>query len=358
MPILDTMSPAPTTDLTAARSRPGRLLGDVLVGLGFCDRATVEQAVADARAAGCPMGQVLIEVAALTGDQLAIAVAERFGLQYVSLETLRPDVSAMHLVPAAALRRLDAVPIGYRDEILLVAMANPTNVLALDDLAMLTDRHVEPVVASREDLDVLLRRVNNLESDFDDDFEVEAGADEAIPDALETSADDAPTVKLVRSIIAHAIEAGASDVHFDPHDGELRVRYRIDGIMAAATTIPQRQAAKVISRVKILSELDISERRLPQDGRMSIALEGRRIDIRVSIVPLVAGESAVLRVLDPGTRPLCSASSAWATTTAPASSRRCAARTARSSRPVRRARASRPRCTRRWASSARLRRRS
>jgi len=304
VPILDTMPSAPMSEPMAARSRPGRLLGDVLVGLGFCNRDTVEQAVADARAAGCPMGQVLIEIAALTPDQLAIAVAERFDLQHVSLESLRPDVAALHLVPATALRRLDAVPIGYRDEILLVAMANPTNLLALDDLAMLTDMRVEPVVVSREDLDVLLRRVNNLESDFDDNFEVEADADEEIPDALETSADDAPTVKLVRSIIAHAIEAGASDVHFDPHDGELRVRYRIDGIMAAATTIPQRQAAKVISRIKILSELDISERRLPQDGRMSIALEGRRIDIRVTIVPLVAGESAVLRVLDPGTRPL------------------------------------------------------
>ncbi len=304
VPILDMMSPVPTSDPRAARSRPGRLLGDVLVGLGFCDREAVEQAVSAARAAGRPMGQVLIEIAALTPDQLAIAIAERFGLQHVSLESLRPDVAAMQLVSATAVRRLDAVPIGYRDDTLLVAMANPTNVLALDDLAMLTDLRVEPVVVSREDLDVLLQRVSSLEPDVDENLELEPPADVESPDALVTSADDAPTVRLVRSIIANAIDAGASDVHFDPHDGELRVRYRVDGIMAEAMAIPRRQAAKVISRVKILSDLDIAERRLPQDGRMSITLEGRRIDIRVAIVPLVGGESAVLRVLDPGTRPL------------------------------------------------------
>lgn len=115
----------------------------------------------------------------------------------------------MHLVAATALRRLDAVPVGYRDDTLLVAMANPTNVLALDDLAMLTDLRVEPVVVSREDLDVLLQRVNSLEADVDETLELDSAPDDAAPDALETSADDAPTVKLVRSIIAHAIEAGA-----------------------------------------------------------------------------------------------------------------------------------------------------
>ncbi|HVF79765.1 MAG TPA: GspE/PulE family protein [Solirubrobacteraceae bacterium] len=285
------------------RSRPGRLLGDVLVSLGFCDRETVERAVLESRMAGRPMGQLLLEWRALTADQLAIAIADRFGLQHVSLHSLSPDVSALNAIPAMALRRLDAVPIGFRDETLLVAMVNPSNVLALDDLAMLSDRRVEPVVVSREDLDMLLRRVNSLDSDMVENLESEPERDEVV-DILESAADDAPTVKLVRSIIAHAIEGGASDIHFDPHDGELRVRYRIDGIMAEATTIPPRQAAKVISRIKILSDLDISERRLPQDGRTSMNLDGRRIDIRVTVVPLVAGEAAVLRLLDPGTRPL------------------------------------------------------
>jgi len=299
------MMAAPHADPAATRSRPGRLLGDVLVGLGFCDRDAVEGAVQEAREQGRPMGQLLLQLGSLNPDQLAIAIAERFGLQHVSLDSLRPDVAAMHLVPAMALRRLDAVPIGFRDkETLLVAMANPTNVLALDDLAMMSDLRVEPVVVSRDDLDVLLLRINRLESDVEEnaDLDDDETGDEA--NALDPELDDVPVVKLVRSIISQGIEQGASDLHFDPRDGELRVRFRIDGLMAEAATIPHRQAAKVVSRIKILSNLDISERRLPQDGRTSLAIEGRRIDIRVTVVPLVSGESVVLRVLDPGAKPL------------------------------------------------------
>jgi len=291
-----------------ARSRPGRLLGDVIVGLGFCSRESVEEAVQEARAAGRQLGQILLDRQALTTDQLATAVADRFGLQYISLSTFEPDMSALHLVQANAVRRLDAVPVGFRDkETLLVAMANPTNVLALDDMAMLTDLRVEPVVVSREDLDALLSHLSRIEEDvLDEDEELEDGDEELDPEEsiLQAAADDSPTVKLVRSIIAQAIEQGASDVHFDPDEGDLLVRYRVDGIMADATRIPRRQAARVISRIKILSDLDISERRLPQDGRTSLTLSGRRVDIRVSIVPLVIGETAVLRVLDPGEGPL------------------------------------------------------
>ena len=305
LPIQGLMSSFALSDSSATRSRPGRLLGDALVGLGFCDRDTVERAVADARAAGRPMGQLLLESDAITPDQLAIAVAERFGFEHASLDTMSPDVAAMNIVPAPALRRLDAVPIGFREDKLLVAMVNPTNVIALDDLAMLSDLRVEPVVVSREDLDVLLQRVNSLGAGVDENLEEELPEPDEEPGVHDASADDAPTVKLVRSILSHAIEQGTSDIHFDPAaGGELRVRYRIDGIMAEATTIPRRQAAKVISRIKILSELDIAERRLPQDGRTSVTIDGRRIDIRVTVVPLVDGESAVLRVLDAGVEPM------------------------------------------------------
>ncbi|MGH2840181.1 MAG: GspE/PulE family protein [Solirubrobacteraceae bacterium] len=300
------MASLPHLHESASRSRTGRLLGDVIVGLGFCGREAVEDAVHVARASGRQLGQVLLDTGALNTDQLARAVAERFGLQYVSLAELDPDLAAMHLVPVNAVRRLNAVPIGFRDkETLLVAMANPTNVLALDDMAMLTDLRVEPVVVSPLDLDALLTHLNRIEDDvFEGEEEVAEEDDLESEDMLEAGADDSPTVKLVRSIVAQGIEQGASDVHFDPDDGDLLVRYRIDGLMSDAARIPRRQAARVISRIKILSDLDISERRLPQDGRTSLTLAGRRVDIRVTIVPLVAGESAVLRVLDPGEKPL------------------------------------------------------
>jgi len=278
----------------------GRLLGDVIVGLGYCGRDVVEEAVHAARDGGRQLGQVLLDAGKLTSDELAMCVAERFGLEYMSLREFEPDAAALYLVPPAAVRRLDAVPVGFRDGSLLVAMANPSNVLALDDMTMLTDLRVEPIVVSREDLDALLTRLTRL-----DDEVVEDDEEEEEPDAvLREGADDSPTVKLVRSILAQAIEHGASDVHFNPDDGDLMVRYRIDGMMSDATRIPRKQAARVISRIKILSDLDISERRLPQDGRTSLTVGGRRIDIRVTIVPLVAGESAVLRVLDPGDGPM------------------------------------------------------
>ena len=286
----------------AQRPRPGRLLGDVVVELGFCNSDVVESAVHEARAARRQLGQVLLDRGELTSDELTIAIAERFGLQYVSLREFEPDMTALSLVPVTAVRRMEAVPVGFRDKhTLLVAMANPSNVLALDDMAMLTDLRVEPVVVSREDLDALLVRLNRIDEDIVEGDEEEEPEDDAV---LRESADDSPTVKLVRSIIAQAIEQGASDVHFNPDEGDLLVRYRIDGMMADAIRVPRKQAARVISRIKILSDLDISERRLPQDGRTSLTLGGRRIDIRVTIVPLVAGEAAVLRVLDPGDGPM------------------------------------------------------
>jgi type IV pilus assembly protein PilB len=290
---------------TAERLRPGRLLGDVIVELGFCDRESVEQAVRDARESGRPMGQLLLEQHKLRSHQLGIAIAERFGLKFVDLASVEPDLAALNMLPDDTMYRLDAVPIGsLADGTLIVATVDPRNLRATDDIATLTNRHVVPVVVTREDLDALLARSGRL-GDLIEHVEVEPEEELAAREAaIEQAADDGPTVKLVRSVIAQAVAQGASDIHFDPDDGDLLVRYRIDGVMRDITRVHGGQAARVISRIKILSELDISERRVSQDGRVSLILNGRRIDIRVVTVPLVSGESAVLRVLDPGDTPL------------------------------------------------------
>jgi len=286
------------------RVRPGRLLGDVIVELGFCDRETVELAVREARASGRPMGQLLLDQHKLRTHQLGIAIAERFGLKFVDLKVVEPDLAALSVIPEAAMRRLDAVPIGVRDDgTLVVAMEDPRNLLATDDIAMLTNRNVVPVVVTRDDLDALLRRVSGLDALIEDEPEEDEAETEAALEA-QLEADDGPTIRLVRSIIAQAIAQGASDIHFDPDEGDLLVRFRIDGIMRDITRIPRSQSPRVISRIKILSDLDISEKRASQDGRTSITVDGRKIDVRVAIVPLVSGESAVLRVLDAGERPL------------------------------------------------------
>jgi type IV pilus assembly protein PilB len=290
----------------AVRPRPGRLLGDVLVSLGYCDRETIEAVVVEAREIGRPMGQVLLQQGLIDSDQLAIAVADRFGLQYGNLETLSPDPSAMRLVTPQVARRVDAVPVGFRDaETLLVAMPNPSNVIAIDDLALITGLHIEPVVVSREDLDALLARVNRVDQLEEEPAPTTVQDEVAAPAAeLAAAEENSPTVRLVRSVISQAIAHGASHLHFDPAGDHLKVRFRVDGIMAEAMRIPARQAPRVISRIKILAKLDISERRLPQDGRLSMTFDERRIDIRVTTVPLVEGESAVMRLLDPGRRPL------------------------------------------------------
>src|SRR5215218_9517154 len=300
-------SPAdhPPTD-SAWRPRPGRLLGDVIVELGFAPREVVEGAVTRGRELGRPMGQVLLDANVVTSDQLARAVADRFSLEHVRLDSFQVDMGATNLIDAAVARRLEAVPIGWRpDGSLLVAMVNPSNVLAIDDIAMITDRRVHPAVVSNEDLQALLTRLNRLDEGLvESEPDIDDHAPEQVDFRVSAAEDEVPAVKLVHSVIAQAIDQGASDIHFDPDEGELQVRYRIDGVMSDAARVPRKLAQKVIARVKILADLDIAERRLPQDGRVGLTVDGRRIDLRVAIVPLVAGESAVLRILDSGKSPL------------------------------------------------------
>ena len=286
------------------RPRPGKLIGDVIVEQGFAPREAVESAAVVGREAGKQLGQVLIERGHITPEQLGQSVALRFNLEYVEILNHQLDAVAVSMVDGAVARRLEVLPIGFAEGgQLRVAMANPSNVLAIDDLAMMTGRSIMPVVASREDILTAVGRVSSLEGAV-----LEAVQDEAGPTAeerveLRESADDAPTIKLVRSIIAQAVEQGASDVHFDPEEGGFQVRFRIDGVMLDAANVPKRMVGSVVSRIKILANLDIAERRLPQDGRIGLTIDGRHIDLRVVVLPLVDAESVVLRILDSGSAP-------------------------------------------------------
>jgi type IV pilus assembly protein PilB len=280
--------------------RPGRLIGEVVVDLGFADREAVEAAVNVARSERKPTGQVLVEQGLLRQDQLARVVAERFGLDYVDLSVHELDMGAVNLLNAEAIKRYQAVPVGFtEDGALLLAMADPTNILTIDDIAMITNRRVRAAAASAEDVTMLATRLGQMQASIEDIVEDEQ--EQGLAETMAEEADqDAPVIKLVHSIIAQAVQQGASDIHVNPEEGDMRVLFRIDGVLFPAATIRRRMALGMVSRIKIMADLDISERRVPQDGRLALTVEGRRIDIRVVTLPLVHGEGAVLRILDKG----------------------------------------------------------
>jgi type IV pilus assembly protein PilB len=304
----DPSSPAPSRPIQAqgqslshavGESRPGRLIGDVVVDLGFATREKVEEAVEIARARAKPTGQVLVEQGILRHDQLARVVAERYGLDYIDLSVYELDMGAVNLIDMEAIKRYQAVPVGFlEDGTLLLAMADPTNVLTVDDIAMLTGRRVRSASASVEDLNILITRLSRVEQSVESIVESEiAPEDEIVVDEADK---DAPVIKLVHSIIGQAIEQGASDIHINPREADMQVLFRIDGVLTQTATLKRSMATSVISRVKIMSEIDISERRVPQDGRLGLTVEGRRVDVRVVTLPLVHGEGAYLRILDNG----------------------------------------------------------
>ena len=283
--------------------RSSRMIGEVVVDLGFADHETVEEAVRVARAQGRPTGEVLVAQGALRPDQLARVVAERFGLDYIDLSVYDLDMGAVHLIGADAAKRYRAVPVGFaQDGTLLLAMADPTNVLTIDDVAMITGRRVRVAVASVEDLDLLLTRLAGMDESIEDivDGDAEAEAELEAGMLAEEADRDAPVIKLVHSIIAQAVQQGASDIHISPEEGDAKVLFRVDGVLAPAATIKRRMIPGVVSRIKIMGDLDIAERRVPQDGRFALTVEGRRVDIRVVSLPLVHGEAVVLRILDKG----------------------------------------------------------
>src|SRR5947209_1591736 len=286
----------------ARRGRSKNMIGDIIVELGFASRQVVDEAVALSREAGRTTGQMLIESGAVRPDQLARALAERFGVDFIDLSEFDVDMGAVSLINGEVCKRYQAVPVGFlATGELIVAIADPTNVLTIDEVTMITGRRIHPAVAAAQDIDALIGRLNRL----GDSIEVEAVEEEPSATALALAAEvggdsDAPVVKLVHQIIAEAVSRGASDIHCDPETGDMRVMFRIDGVLVPAATVAKAMTPGLISRIKIMASLDIAEKRLPQDGRLAVMLEGRRVDVRVVTLPLVKGEGVVMRILDAG----------------------------------------------------------
>jgi type IV pilus assembly protein PilB len=285
-----------------ARGRSSGFVTDVLVDLGFVGDDAARQAIEAARTAARPPERLLIEQGTITADQLSRAVAERYGLDHVDLSVYQVDMAAANLISVNTARRYRALPVGFVDkETLLVAMADPTNVLAVDDIQIATALDCRVAVAAEEDIEALIGRLNTLQSAVSEAVtEGEAEAEDELAEVadMEVSAEDAPVIKLVYSILGQAVGEGASDVHFEPGEGEMRVRFRVDGVLREAAHVPKRMVNAVVSRVKIMSDLNIAEKRVPQDGRVSVTVEERRVDLRVTTLPTQRGEGATIRILD------------------------------------------------------------
>jgi type IV pilus assembly protein PilB len=272
-------------------------LGTMLVQKGVLTPEQLEAALTEREETNQRLGEILVGRQWLTRTQLAQALAEQHGLDYLDLARTEIDASAAYLLPKKLARRYAALPVQLlSDDMVLVAVADPTNVVASDDLRLALGLNVRLAVASSEGLQAAINRIYPHD-DSDLIVQIEEPERHRHIDDLDASV-TAPAIQTVNTVIARAVEERASDVHFEPQADTLLVRIRVDGVMRPLMTIKRSMQAAVTSRLKVMGELDIADKRTPQDGRISVRLGGREMDLRVAVVPTTNGEQVVLRILN------------------------------------------------------------
>jgi type IV pilus assembly protein PilB len=261
-------------------------------------------AAARARAGVGSLAEALADEGHAQSDGVARSLARRHDLPFIDLEDERPSGDAIEQIPLRALKRVTAIPVSLRNGRLLVALADPANILAVDELRLATRYHLDLAIAGRDEILAELARLERSAEVYEtqsalEEFEIVA-EEEGDDLEAEDGVSDAPLVRLVNSIIMQAASDGASDIHFEPQGDSLVVRTRVDGVLTEQQRIPKRMAAGVTTRLKVLAKLDIAERRKPQDGRISLnaTAVGRLLDIRVATLPTVEGEQVVMRLID------------------------------------------------------------
>jgi type IV pilus assembly protein PilB len=286
----------------ATASRRKKLLGEVLVETGLITRVQLGEALDLQKHSRERLGCVLIGMDLITEKHVALAIATQLGLEFVDLDNVVPDEQALLALPEHLARRYQLIPLGVTKGKLKLGMVDPLDVVAIDDVRRQVGQQVEPVVISLDGFARVLSQYPALDEGVKAMIsEIKADpAEEMGLDNLRKLVDEAPVVRLVNVIILQAIRQRASDIHIEPQETRMRVRYRIDGVLYNAMTPPKHIQPAIISRIKIMAEMDIAERRLPQDGRIQLRVENRDIDVRVSTIPTVFGEKVVMRILDKG----------------------------------------------------------
>ncbi len=274
-------------------------LGDILKEMGLATEEQIVAALARQKETRQRIGQILIDSGAVSELDLTRALAAKFGVRFLDLSETPLDPAAGGTIGEKLARRYGAAPIRYVDDnTLLVAMVDPQNLLALQDLEIITGYSIQAAIASEEDVYGAIATIyrDRPEVGLEDK---EAGLDDGLDLAdIREATDEAPIVRLVNSVIAQAVDDNASDIHFEPQVKDLAVRFRVDGVLLQVMSIPRRMLSGVISRLKIMADLDIAERRVPQDGRIGLMVGGKAIDMRVATLPTVYGEKVVMRLLD------------------------------------------------------------
>jgi type IV pilus assembly protein PilB len=277
-------------------------LGDILLDGGLVTPELLAEAYDEHQRAGRALGRVLVERGVLTESQLVAALAEQIGLPFVDLSDYPVDGAAIASVSPGICRRYNALPIGFDEGKLVVAMSDPANVFAIDDIRSITGREVKPAVATKSDVTAAINRYHRADSDLDDlTTALDTVEEEEDLSSVSKVVEDAPIVKFVNLLITQAIQDRASDIHIEPTERDVRVRFRIDGVLHEIMRSPKNIQSGVISRLKIMADINIAERRIPQDGRLSVNANGKKIDLRVATLPTVWGEKVVMRVLDNST---------------------------------------------------------
>jgi type IV pilus assembly protein PilB len=283
----------------------GSKLGEVLVSEGKISPEQLEEALVIQTGDGRrQLREILVSLGYASEDDLARALAKRLRLEFVEITEHDVERGAAALVDRRVLRKHGAVPLRVEDGKLVVAMSDPTNFYALEDLSMLSGHPVRPVVALEDEIRRVFDRAFAIGEEVTELLEEAAEDSSSLEDAgevelgVDAGPDEAPIVKLVGAILQRAVGEGASDIHIEPRARELTVRFRVDGVLREVMSVPQKLQGGVIARLKILGNLDIAERRLPQDGRFSVRSGGQKIDLRVASLPTVFGEKVVLRLLD------------------------------------------------------------
>jgi type IV pilus assembly protein PilB len=281
----------------------------MLVKATLITKEQLGKALQQQESSGGRIGTALVKLGFISEDDITSFLSRQYGVPSINLSHFDIDPAVIKLIPSELAQKHQVIPINRTGSVLTVAMADPSNIFAIDDIKFLTGFKVEPVVAAETSIKNSINKyydsagmVEDIMKTFDDkDVEAVRDSEDAVSVAeLGQAAEDAPVVKLVNLILTDAIKKGASDIHIEPYEKSFRARYRIDGVLYEVMQPPTRLKAAITSRIKIMAQLDIAERRLPQDGRIKIKMAGREMDFRVSTLPTLFGEKVVLRLLDKG----------------------------------------------------------